>query len=334
MGRVYRALSIACLLAAVGCAAPYSSPFPYASPAPPVGGAPPVASAPPSSRGPAISYVNLKSLPQTVGVEHRDRMNRLQRLSAIYGSKPPRIDELQLNPGTLPDFDYPLPVVRILFDERVFFDFNKDTIRPEARPVLDIMADNMRRDVPDAQLLVLGHTDAIGTDVYNIDLSRRRALSVMRELIARGVRSSQLATVAIGKSQPVAPNDTEEGRALNRRVEFMISASQEANLMLVRKRRIDVDYLRVTPNEPPARAVVQTVEVLRPQPIVPQARIPSDTAPIAATPSAPVTAKPQNVQVSLQPVGRIELQQPTTVRPELRQVIEPQERQLDSEFAL
>lgn len=65
----------------------------------------------------------------------------------------------------------------------------------------------------------MGHTDAIGTDAYNLDLSRRRAEAVMRESVARGVSSGQLSQVAIGKRQPIASNDTAEGRALNRRVE-------------------------------------------------------------------------------------------------------------------
>ena len=66
----------------------------------------------------------------------------------------------------------------------------------------------------------------------------------MLALIARGIPSESLATVAIGKRQPIAPNDSEEGRARNRRVEFMISASQEANFRIVRDRHVVADFLR------------------------------------------------------------------------------------------
>jgi hypothetical protein len=108
-----------------------------------------------------------------------------------------------------------------------------------------VIAENMKRDVPDAALTVLGHTDAIGSDAYNIDLSRRRAEAVMRALVARGVNPDQLSEVAIGKRQPIAPNDTAEGRALNRRVEFMISPALSANLAAVQQRFVPARYFEI-----------------------------------------------------------------------------------------
>jgi outer membrane protein OmpA-like peptidoglycan-associated protein len=104
---------------------------------------------------PAIGYVNLQSLPQTIGLEYQDRINRFGRLSAIYSVKPPQIDQLQLSAGTIPGTNYPIPVVRIIFDATVFFDFDRDRVRPEAEKILDVIAENMRHDVPDARLLVL-----------------------------------------------------------------------------------------------------------------------------------------------------------------------------------
>jgi outer membrane protein OmpA-like peptidoglycan-associated protein len=209
--------------------------------------------------------VNLQSLPQTIGLEHQDRVNRFNRLAQLNGITPPQVTQLQLAPGQVPGFNYPIPVVRVVFDERVFFDFNKDTVRPEAQKVLDIMAQNMKRDVPDANLLVLGHTDAIGSDAYNIDLSKRRAQSVLAGLIRRGVDPVQLGSVAIGKNQPIAPNSTDEGRARNRRVEFMISASQPANLQLVQQRRIIQEYLAVRPADVPETQTPRHVSVMTPR---------------------------------------------------------------------
>jgi hypothetical protein len=115
--------------------------------------------------------------------------------------------------------------------------------------------------VPDAKVTILGHTDAIGGDAYNIDLSKRRALAVTQELVRRGVRPEQLSMVAIGKNQPIAPNTTDEGRALNRRVEFMISASQEANRALVQQHRINRAYLPTTAHEPPPPVAANKVVV-------------------------------------------------------------------------
>jgi outer membrane protein OmpA-like peptidoglycan-associated protein len=275
------------------------------------------------SSGP-ISSVQLSSLPQTIGIEYSDRINRLNRLSSVYGVTPPQIDQLQVSPTPAIGASYPIPVIRIVFPERVFFDFDKDVIRPEASKVLDLIADNMRRDVPDARVLVLGHTDAIGSDSYNIDLSKRRAVSVMQELIRRGVRPPELATVAIGKNQPVAPNDTEEGRALNRRVEFMISASQEANLTLVEKRRINVAFLQTSGTDLVVAGGPHIVEFFTPRPD-PTIRPPVPGPQEASLPEPPVV---------LAPPRPIQLQPPENLKPTERKVVEPQERKLDDEFNL
>jgi outer membrane protein OmpA-like peptidoglycan-associated protein len=300
---------------------------------------------------PAISQVHLSSLPETVGLEHSDRINRLARLSSLYGINPPQIDQLQINPTPTVGVNYPIPVVRIVFPERVFFDFDRDEIRPDANRVLDLIADNMRRDVPDAQLLLMGHTDAIGSDAYNVDLSRRRALSVMQALIGRGVRLGQLSTIAIGKRQPIAPNDTEEGRARNRRVEFVVSASQAANLELVRRRRIYEDYLKVKPTEV-AVNIIREVQIEKPTPIVPKQPTPEvyqprSPRPLGSTTPGPSEASPREAQriqpsalgagstIATQPVGTIELRQPEP-RPELRLNAPAQyeANRLNEEFAL
>jgi outer membrane protein OmpA-like peptidoglycan-associated protein len=197
----------------------------------------------------SISTVDIKSLPDTIGIEHQDRVNRFNRMSEMVGIQPPEIDDMQLAAGQISGINYPTPVVRVRFNERLFFDSGKADIRGEAIKILKVIAENMKRDVPDAQLTILGHTDAVGSDAYNIDLSRRRAASVMQLLIDDGVHPEQLSTVAVGETQPIAPNYTEDGRSLNRRVEFMISANEKANLTLVSKRRIIDEYLKTDIDE-------------------------------------------------------------------------------------
>lgn len=214
----------------------------------------------------SILPVDMQSLPQTIGIEHVDRINRFHRLAAQVGVIPPQVDDMQLGAGQVPGFTYPIPVVRLRFEERAFFDFDQATIRADSEKILDLMADNMRRDVPDVQLTILGHTDAIGTDDYNQTLSRRRAASVMQALIARGVNPGQLSSVAVGEAQPVAPNNTEQGRALNRRVEFMISASEKANLTLISKRRVIREYLLTDRRTKPVAAQAAQLTVLKPRP--------------------------------------------------------------------
>ena len=75
---------------------------------------------------------------------------------------------------------------------------------------------------PKVKLDIQGHTDNVGTDQYNDDLSLRRAESVKKFLVSNGIDEARLTTQGFGSSQPIATNDTEEGRAENRRIEFVI----------------------------------------------------------------------------------------------------------------
>jgi OOP family OmpA-OmpF porin len=102
----------------------------------------------------------------------------------------------------------------------VHFDFDKSNIRPGDAAVLDEAAATLQAN-PNVTVNVNGHTDAIGTEEYNLGLSNRRADSVVNYLGEKGIASSRLIPHGYGKSQPVATNDTPEGRAENRRVELI-----------------------------------------------------------------------------------------------------------------
>ncbi|MBX3252140.1 MAG: OmpA family protein [Myxococcales bacterium] len=111
---------------------------------------------------------------------------------------------------------------RILISERIYFDFDTDTIRSVSLPLLDQVADVIR-DIPAGRRIrVEGFTDSEGVAAYNLDLSYRRARAVVEYLSGRGVPRERLEYVGYGSANPVAPNDSPEGRALNRRVEFTI----------------------------------------------------------------------------------------------------------------
>jgi outer membrane protein OmpA-like peptidoglycan-associated protein len=102
----------------------------------------------------------------------------------------------------------------------IYFDFNKDTLKPESEPVLKEIVQAMS-DNPDWKLTVEGHTDNIGGDTYNLDLSKRRAAAVKEALVTRyHISADRLANDGYGASRPVETNDTLEGRARNRRVEL------------------------------------------------------------------------------------------------------------------
>ena len=103
----------------------------------------------------------------------------------------------------------------------VNFDFDKATIRPDARPVLD-EAIRILKEESGISVVAEGHTDAVGSETYNQGLSERRAQAVRDYLVDGGVAPSRIETVGYGESQPVATNDTAEGRAQNRRVELEV----------------------------------------------------------------------------------------------------------------
>jgi outer membrane protein OmpA-like peptidoglycan-associated protein len=102
----------------------------------------------------------------------------------------------------------------------IYFDFNKDTIKPESEPVLKEIVQAMS-DNPDWKLTVEGNTDNIGGDAYNLDLSKRRAAAVKEALVTRyHIAPDRLSTNGFGASHPIETNETLEGRARNRRVEL------------------------------------------------------------------------------------------------------------------
>jgi outer membrane protein OmpA-like peptidoglycan-associated protein len=104
----------------------------------------------------------------------------------------------------------------------VTFDFDSAVVKPGAYSELERIA-GVVVNYPDTVLRVEGHTDSIGPEEYNMVLSSRRAEAVKNILIAKGVPSRNIETIAYGESMPVATNETEAGRMKNRRVEIKIA---------------------------------------------------------------------------------------------------------------
>jgi OOP family OmpA-OmpF porin len=113
----------------------------------------------------------------------------------------------------------PAPEPQTFIIEGVHFAFDSATLNPSAESTLNQAADALRNQ-PSVPYEVAGHTDSIGSNAYNQDLSERRAQSVYEYLVGQGVSSSQLVTNGYGETQPVATNETPAGRAENRRVEI------------------------------------------------------------------------------------------------------------------
>ena len=104
--------------------------------------------------------------------------------------------------------------------DAISFDFGKSNIKAESHDYLDNLAKTLIRT--NAKIEVKGHTDNVGSEQYNMNLSRDRAKAVMEYLISKGVDKEKLTYSYYGMSKPLATNDTEEGRIINRRVEFEI----------------------------------------------------------------------------------------------------------------
>jgi len=103
----------------------------------------------------------------------------------------------------------------------IYFDFDKADLKPESKPTLDEIA-KLLGDQPDLELVVVGHTDNVGNLEHNMDLSKQRAAAVEQALVQDyGIPAARLTSWGIGYLSPVASNQNEDGRALNRRVELV-----------------------------------------------------------------------------------------------------------------
>jgi outer membrane protein OmpA-like peptidoglycan-associated protein len=115
--------------------------------------------------------------------------------------------------------------IAVLFDSGLLFDVNSDVIKGDARTNLDALAASLTK-YPKSDLMIVGHTDATGTDSYNMTLSRQRAASASNYLRSHGVTRG-IKALGRGESEPIATNDTDDGRQQNRRVEVAIYASNK-----------------------------------------------------------------------------------------------------------
>ena len=113
-----------------------------------------------------------------------------------------------------------------LNENTVNFDFNSANLTTLAKSNLDKLVTVLKNN-PDTNINIYGHTDSIGTDAVNLRISSQRAAAVKNYFVANGISASRMFTEGLGKSSPIASNDTDEGRAKNRRVEFAITANEK-----------------------------------------------------------------------------------------------------------
>ena len=103
----------------------------------------------------------------------------------------------------------------------IFFDFGKSTLKPESYQEMDRVV-KLLNENPNMEIELSGHTDNVGSDDFNLHLSHDRANAVTNYIVSKGINSNRITSMGYGESMPVATNETDEGRQLNRRVEFKI----------------------------------------------------------------------------------------------------------------
>ena len=119
-----------------------------------------------------------------------------------------------------------LKAIKVTFDNGILFDFNKSTLKKEAKNELDKFAADMA-DMTQTNINVYGHTDNVGTEEANKKVSDQRARAVAQYLMKKGIASERVLAEGLSYDFPIADNSTAEGRAQNRRVEIYISANED-----------------------------------------------------------------------------------------------------------
>lgn len=165
-----------------------------------------------------------------VRMEHCDRIKRLVRLSAdLPPNRRPIFYEGIVPADRLPaEFDVDLPVLRVVFPDHVFFDTAQSRLRPEADPLVAIIAESLRREPPDVALFVAGHADRRGDSTYNEALSIDRANVLAGAIFAQGIASSSIWRIGFGEDMPLMDSDDEASLDRNRRIEFLFASKPEA----------------------------------------------------------------------------------------------------------
>ena len=132
-----------------------------------------------------------------------------------------RINALELKNIDILNSEAPKEMTIVLDERSLNFDFDKSNVKPEYYDLLNNIKEFVEQN--NYEITIVGHTDSIGSNAYNFKLSRRRAESVKAKLLEFGLTEDRIVGIeAMGEEQPIATNETKEGRAQNRRVEFKL----------------------------------------------------------------------------------------------------------------
>jgi OmpA-OmpF porin, OOP family len=163
-----------------------------------------------------LNEVKVFDLPKVFETGFKVNMLRFE----LWESGNPMITDFRVAAG-LPDMRNKLLTEGKLVSYGIYFDVNKDVVKPESYGTLKGIADVLKEN-PAVRIKIVGHTDSDGADAANLDLSKRRGAAVKAELVKSfGLDASRIESDGLGETKLVAPNDTPANKALNRRVEFI-----------------------------------------------------------------------------------------------------------------
>lgn len=251
-----------------------------------------------------------------VQLEHCDRIKRLQRLSQVLPpEKRPLFYEGIVPASRLPRaFGVDIPVLRVVFPDRVFFDTALTQLREEAGPVTAIVSQSLQNEPPDVALFVAGHADARGTRPYNEALSVDRAHSIAEAIYRRGVALATIWRVGFGEDMPLVSGSSTYALDRNRRIEFLFAARPEAIGQWLADQQLDelcsgpdrqtTEKCRSSLDFAPGYDAVEEGPPKRLQPV--EARRPNPRAPVRPRGhhNSVGTSIPTIQPIPVQPVGR------------------------------
>ena len=166
-----------------------------------------------------IYHQDAKTFDMPTNIHAGTKFNRL-RFSGWSTHSTPYVTNLKITTAA-PDTRSKLITEGKLVSYGIYFDVNKDVVKPESYGTLSDIAKVLKEN-PTVKIKIVGHTDGDGADSANLDLSKRRGASVKSELVKTfGIEASRIESDGLGETKPIAPNDTPANKALNRRVEFI-----------------------------------------------------------------------------------------------------------------
>jgi len=172
-----------------------------------------------------IHIISVADKKDKKGIEIMQAINKMNSNSIMVEGLTLQADRGALERFVRDVFCTPKPVEKpkeeVLILRGIHFDFDKYNIKPEWAVVLDEGASTLMKR-PNIRVIIEGHCDGIGTIPYNQKLSERRAHAVQQYFIKKGVKADRMKTIGYGKTKPKADNATDEGRAINRRVELKV----------------------------------------------------------------------------------------------------------------